>query len=64
MIDSKGSGYITLECMFMFLEEELNSVISPYLSHFFQLIDKEVDDRISFVEWLPSLSVYCLYSVD
>jgi len=61
-MDSQGTGCISIENIFSFLEEELNSIISPYLEHLFQLIDKETDDKITFPEWLPAVSLYCLYS--
>ncbi len=28
------------------------------------MIEKETPDKISFVEWLPSIAVYCLYPSD
>lgn len=61
-MDNQGTGCISIESIFNFLEEELNSVISPYLKYLFQLIDKETDDKITFPEWLPYISLYCLYS--
>ncbi len=63
-IDKKGNGYVNIENLYSFLNEELNSVISPYLEYFFQLIDKEADDKITFTEWLPAISVFCLYQQD
>lgn len=61
-IDVDKSGTISLEDMFNFLQEELNSIISPYLVYLFSLIEKESDNRVTFLEWLPAISVYCLYS--
>ncbi|KRX00138.1 hypothetical protein PPERSA_10637 [Pseudocohnilembus persalinus] len=60
-IDKQGSGYVTLVNLFEFLKEELTSTLSPYLRRLFILIEKESNDKISFVEWLPAICVYCLY---
>ncbi len=61
-MDSEGSGYINLDSFFIFIEEELSSIISPYLERFFFLIEKEDIDKITFIEWLPAICVFCLYT--
>jgi Ca2+-binding EF-hand superfamily protein len=50
-----------MENMFEMLEEEMTSSLSPYISRLFLLIEKETPDKLSFVEWLPAVCVYCLY---
>lgn len=61
-MDVEGTGYINLDSFFIFIEEELSSIISPYLERFFFLIEKEDIDKITFIEWLPAISVFCLYT--
>lgn len=61
-MDKIGSGYINLDNMYAFLDEELSSMISPYIERFFLLILKENKEKITFIEWLPAVSVYCLYT--
>lgn len=63
-MDKKGSGYITQANFFEFMDEELDSVVSPYVEYLFQLIEKEIENKVSFSEWLPAISLYCLYSND
>ena len=63
-IDKSCTGYIKVEDMFRFLREELTSIIAPYLIYMFSLIEKEMDNSVNFFEWLPAVSVYCLYSKD
>ena len=63
-MDKKGTGYIEQKNLFDFLDEDLNSILSPYIEYLFQLIEKEVEGKISFSEWLPAISLYCLYSKD
>ena len=61
-MDVEGTGYINLDSFFIFIEEELSSIISPYLERFFFLIEKEDIDKITFIEWLPAICVFCLYT--
>lgn len=72
-MDKNGTGYIGQNNFFEFLDEELDSIvlidqiifqISPYAEYLFLLIDKEIEQKVSFQEWLPSISLYCLYSQD
>jgi hypothetical protein len=34
-MDKQGSGYITVEDLFEYLEEEMTSVLSPYIHRLF-----------------------------
>ena len=61
-IDVNKKGAISLENLFSFLKEELISIISPYLVYLYQLIEKEDDSKITFVELIPTISGFCLYS--
>ncbi|CAD8200509.1 unnamed protein product (macronuclear) [Paramecium tetraurelia] len=63
-MDTMGTGYISQQNFFEFLDEEFNSVVSPYIEYLFQLIEKEVEQKVSFSEWLPAISLYCLYTKD
>lgn len=49
-MDKIGSGYINLDNMYAFLDEELSSMISPYIERFFLLIQKENKEKITFIE--------------
>lgn len=49
-MDKIGSGYINLDNMYTFLDEELSSMISPYIERFFLLILKENKEKITFIE--------------
>lgn len=61
-MDSQGTGYINLDSLYGLIEEELSSIISPYLERLFLLIEKENQDKITFIEWLPPTAVFCLYT--
>lgn len=61
-MDSQGTGYINLDNLYSLIQEELSSVISPYLERLFLLIEKENQDKITFIEWLPPTAVFCLYT--
>ena len=61
-MDSQGTGYINLDSLYGLIQEELSSIISPYLERLFLLIDKENQDKITFIEWLPPTAVFCLYT--
>ena len=63
-MDTEGSGFINLDNMFAFIGEELNSMVSPYLERLFILIKKENIDKVTFCEWLPAISTFCLYNED
>ena len=45
-----------------FLSEKEYSICSPYIHRFFLLIDKDVDDRVSFQELLKGLILYNLFT--
>ena len=61
-MDFQGTGYINLDSLYGLIEEELSSIISPYLERLFLLIEKENQDKITFIEWLPPTTVFCLYT--
>jgi hypothetical protein len=58
----KGMGYIVIEQFYDFVYEEYSSWVSPYIERFFALIKKESSDRVTFLEFLPAASVYCLFT--
>ena len=43
-MDRKGTGYISLNNLFEFMEEEYDSTMSPYLEYFFKICEKESND--------------------
>ena len=61
-MDAQGTGYINLDSVYGLIQEELSSIISPYLERLFLLIEKENYDKITFLEWLPPTAVFCLYT--
>ena len=60
-MDKKSRGYITLLHLFDYLDEAAYSVIAPYLERFFDLIDKQKEDRVTFEELFPSLCAFCMF---
>ena len=50
-MDIQGTGYINLDNLYTFIDEELSSIISPYIERFFMLIEKENPDKVTFLEW-------------
>ena len=63
-MDKTDIGYINIDHLYKFLNEELSSIISPYLERFFCLIKREEADKITFLEWLPATSVFCLFTFE
>jgi len=47
--------------MFNFIQEELTSPLSPYLSYLFSIIKKQSSNKATFLEWMPTMIIYCLY---
>ena len=61
-LDYNATGYVNLDAIYMLIMEEHTSVVVPFLESFFGKIDKEYPDRVSFVEFLPAVSAFCLYT--
>ncbi|KAL4434591.1 hypothetical protein ABPG74_007375 [Tetrahymena malaccensis] len=61
-MDKLGNGYISEDSMFEFVQEEKTSVLSPYITKLFQLIEKEIPDRVCFIEWVPAICAFCLFT--
>lgn len=61
-LDQKATGYITLDDIYQLCNEDLSSVVAPYIESFFSRIHKENQDRVSFIELMPSISAFCLYT--
>lgn len=60
-MDSMGTGYINLDNIYSLIGEEVG-IISPYLERFFSLIKKQHVDKANFLEFLPVLATFCLYT--
>ena len=60
-MDSMGTGYINLDNIYTLIGEEVG-IISPYLERFFSLIKKQHVDKANFLEFLPVLATFCLYT--
>ena len=63
-IDKDYVKYITIGQLFAYLNERNHSIISPYLERFFELIDREYIEKVSFEEFLPAVVSFCLFSKD
>ena len=37
-------------------------MVAPFIERFFGQIDKEYPERVSFVEFLPAVSAFCLFT--
>ena len=60
-MDKLGTGYINLDNMYSIIGEEVG-IISPYLERLFSLIKKQRADKVNFIEFLPVLTAFCLYT--
>ena len=47
-LDSLNIGYITVDKILLYLSEREYSIVAPFCYRFFELIDKELADRVSF----------------
>lgn len=63
-IDKDYSGYISIGALFSYLNERSYSIVAPYLERFFDLIDREFIERVSYEELLPALVTFSLFSKD
>lgn len=63
-IDKDNLGYITIGQIFGYLNERSYSIIGPYLERFFELIDREYIEKVSYEEFLPALVSFNLFSKD
>jgi len=61
-LDQKATGYITLDDIYKLCNEDLRSVVAPYIESFFGRIKKEYKDRVSFIELMPTIAAFCLYT--
>jgi len=61
-LDHNATGYINLDAIYKLIMEEHTSVVAPFLESFFGKIDKEYPDRVSFVEFLPAVAAFCLFT--
>lgn len=60
-MDKLGTGYINLDSIYTIIGEEVG-IISPYLERLFSLIKKQHVEKVNFLEFLPVLSTFCLYT--
>ena len=61
-LDTKGSGFIELPHIYQHVGEALDGVAAPFIDNFFLMIDKEIPDKMNFIEWLPAVSSFCLFT--
>lgn len=58
----KQSKHITTQQIIAFLDERDYSIVSQSFFRFFDVIDKEEVDRVTFHELLPALISFCLFT--
>lgn len=63
-MDKDNTGFITIGDIFSYLSEREYSIVGPFLERFFELIDKEFVEKVSFDEFLPPCVTFCLFSKD
>jgi len=61
-MDKEGLGYVNLDDLYKLLNEEPCSVVSPYIEKFYMMIDKETNDKMSFLELVSVVGKFCLYT--
>lgn len=63
-LDVLGRGYIDLDSFYTLTNEEISSIITPYLERLYFLIDKEAEDRLNFFEWIKGVSIFNVMTHD
>jgi Ca2+-binding EF-hand superfamily protein len=62
-VDHTKSGYITLKELYLIINQNPSiAIVGPVLDRFFNLIEKEFKDKVTFEELIPSLVCYVLSS--
>lgn len=61
-LDTRNIGYVTVEQILRHLSEREYSVVAPFCYRFFELIDKELNDRASFQELVVGLIYFCTFT--
>ena len=61
-MDKQNEGFIVVSQMVKFMDEREYSICAPYIHRFFLLIDKDVEDRVTFQELLVGLIYYNLFT--
>lgn len=61
-LDTKNIGYINVHQIIDHISEREYSVVTPYTYRFFDLIDKELSDKISFQELVIGLLFFCTFT--
>ena len=64
IMDKENTGYLTIGHLFSYMNERNYSIVAPYLERFFDLVDKEHIEKVSFEEFLPPCVTFCLFSKD
>ena len=60
-MDKDGTGYINLDNLYTLIGEEIG-IITPYIDRFFSLIEKQHPDKVNFLELVPVLATFCLFT--
>ena len=54
-LDRRNMNYISIERLIAYLSEREYSIIAPFAYRFFELVDKEIVDKVSFQELVIGL---------
>ena len=61
-VDQEMSGSVTHDQLLASISETQASIAAPFFSRFFQLINRDKIDRVTFEELLSALVLFCLYT--
>ena len=61
-LDDQNIGYITVDKIMLNLSEREYSIVAPFTYRFFDIIDKELSDRIAFQEFVVGLIFFCTFT--
>ena len=61
-LDKKSIGYIQVEKILVRVSEREYSIVAPFAYRFFEIIDKQLLDRVSFQELLVGLIHFCTFN--
>ena len=63
-MDKFNTGTITLHDLLIYIDERSYSIIGPFSERFFDLIEKEDMNRVTFEEFFPALVSFSLFTKD
>lgn len=63
-MDKFNTGTINRNDITLYVDERNYSIIAPFIERFFDLIEKEDNERITFEEFFPAIVSFCLFTKD